>query len=158
MVIPLGGLVTIALLLPNFVWILYPTVDQKENPTEIKSRSIRVLEIMEQIGRMAVFIIPFFYTFNFTGALKLVFFMLMILMLGFYYVGWIRYFRKGRNFQLLYLDLIKIPIPLAIFPILFLFFASIVLVSWPLAISAVFFGTAHIALSWQERKKLLFSN
>ena len=78
----------------------------------------------------------------------------MLLALAFYYTGWARYFTTGRNFALLYKPLVGIPLPLAVSPVVYFLAASVALRSVPLAIAAVVFGTAHVAVSRFECERM----
>lgn len=78
----------------------------------------------------------------------------MLLALGLYYAAWARYFTR-RDPLLLYEPLCGVPLPLAVSPVICLLAASIPLRSAPLAVAAVVFGVAHIAISWAEYGRLI---
>ena len=64
-----------------------------------------------------------------------------------YYAVWIRYFAGGRNVALLGKAFLFVPMPLAVFPVLYFLFAAVWLRNIPTAVTAVIFGAAHIAVS-----------
>ena len=78
----------------------------------------------------------------------------MLLALAIYYAGWARYFRQGRDYALLYMPMLNIPVPLAISPVIYFGAASLLLHSFILAIVAILLGVSHIYLSLQKARRL----
>lgn len=68
------------------------------------------------------------------------------------YGAWARYFLRGRRHELLYQSLFKLPIPLAVSPVVFFIAASAVLNSAALAVMAMLSGGPHIYLSYRESR------
>ena len=68
----------------------------------------------------------------------------------FCYVTWLRYFADGRKVTLLRRAFLFVPMPLAVFPVLYFLCAAIWLHNLPAAIIMVIFGAAHLAVSLQS--------
>jgi hypothetical protein len=126
-----------------------PPVDQPEGP-EYVSRSDRLLQVTENLGRIGVFVLPLFYEPNLITLSELFFFSVMLLMLTIYYSAYIRYFVRGRRFELLSAPLGPIFMPLTIAPIVYYLSASVVLRSFLLFATTVVFGIAHFIVSWKS--------
>ena len=67
-----------------------------------------------------------------------------------YYMVWIRYFIGKRDVALLAKPFLFVPIPLAVFPVLYYLFAGIWVGNYPAAIVMIIFGAAHITVSVQS--------
>lgn len=65
-----------------------------------------------------------------------------------YYIVWIRYFIGGRDVALWGKSFLFVPIPLAVFPVLYFLFASIWLHNYVAVILMVIFGIAHNVSSY----------
>jgi hypothetical protein len=146
---PNGSLISILALLPNLLFIVFPPRDV---PREM-SKPTRGLEVLEWIGRVGVFAIPFFCWIEISGAVEMIAAGIMISALGLYYAGWLRYLRRGQSFALLFQPLAGIPLPLAVAPIMYFYAASIMLHSWWLLIATVLLTIGHLYisnLSWRD--------
>ena len=64
-----------------------------------------------------------------------------------YYAVWFRYFMSGREISLLSRSFLFVPMPLAVFPVLYFLCAAIWLHNLPAAIIMVIFGAAHLNVS-----------
>ena len=151
--IPNGGLISILVLIPNLVFIVFPPRDMPRT----LSKPARSLEIVEWIGRIGAFAIPFFCWIELTDTIEMLAAVIMIGALAMYYLGWLRYMRQGHSFALLFQPMWRIPLPLAIAPIVYFYAASIVLHSWWLLIAAALLTIGHLYisnLSWQDTKAL----
>ncbi len=67
-----------------------------------------------------------------------------------YYIVWIRYFFGGRDVALLGKPFLFVPIPLAIFPVLYYLFAAVWMDNIPAVITMLIFGAAHVTVSVQS--------
>jgi hypothetical protein len=137
-----GGLIPILVMLPNIVWMLLPksTVDQPKSVPLI-------LTIVENVGRFAVLILPFFYSLELNREYSILVIVAAGLALALYYSAWMRYFTHGRTPELFRAPMLRIPIPLALAPVAFLLLSSYLLNSWPMLIAALIFGIGHIWVS-----------
>jgi hypothetical protein len=147
-------LVSILILLPNLLWMVFPPHGKPESDPVQRDGLYRVMEILEWVGRIAAFVIPFFYRIDVQSTGQVASLVVMALALLLYYAGWARYFTRGRSYALLFEPLLGIPIPLAISPIVYLLAASVLLGSWYLALAAVTLGIGHLWISYQESRHL----
>ena len=146
---PFSLIITLLVLIPNIIFSLKPPASKSSNlPKEPLP-----LTIIENIGRYGVFIIPLFYGIDVSGTCEIIATSLMGLMLLIYYVCWIRYFLRGRDFKWMLLPFMRIPIPMAISPILYFMLSSVVLHSIPMLIFSLLLAAGHIPISWQQYKQ-----
>lgn len=78
---------------------------------------------------------------------KSAWFYIAIAFLVLYYLVWIRYFAGGRDTALLGKAFLFVPMPLAVFPVMYFHCAAIWMHNFPAAIIMVIFGAAHITVS-----------
>ena len=108
------------------------------------------IEVVEQIGRIAyLFAITLLVSreplsFRSVWACLAAFFLLL------YYIVWIRYFAGGRDIALLNRPFLFVPMPLAVFPVLYFLCAAVWLHNIPAAILMAIFGAAHLTVSIQS--------
>ena len=126
-----------------------PPIDQPVEDTNV-SKNDRILEMIENLGRIAVFVLPLFYEPSLRTLGEWIFFSLMLLMIIIYYSGYIRYFRQGRRFELLSAPLGPLGLPLVVAPVAYYFSASVVLRSALLFAATLVFGIAHFIVSWKK--------
>ena len=67
-----------------------------------------------------------------------------------YYSVWIRYFAGGRKIALLGSQFFFVPMPLAVFPVLYYLCAALWLHNIPAVIIMIIFGAAHLTVSLQS--------
>ena len=137
-----GALIPLLLMLPNVVWVLLPKVDVDEQVSEPL-----LLTVVENIGRAAVLILPFFFSLSLDKKYSTLVLIGMGLALTVYYVAWLRYFVGGRSAKLLAAPLLVLPLPMAVAPTLFLLLSSYLMGSWWMLGASVLFGIAHIWVS-----------
>jgi hypothetical protein len=90
-----GVLITVLLILPNLVWMLLP-----KKPAAPKASAPIALTISEWVSRIAVFIIPLFYTIELSKKFTAFAIAIMSLAIVIYYAAWVRYFIRGRTAKL----------------------------------------------------------
>ena len=149
---PNGWIITIAALAPNLLWMVIPPPHIPPAERD-KDRFTKEMVVIEWIGRIGIFTIPLFCSIEITNQVDKIATLVMLGSLALYYIGWARYFINGRDYRFLYEDLLKIPLPLALCPVIYFGAASIVLHSIVLAIAVVIFGVAHIYISHQEAQQ-----
>jgi hypothetical protein len=147
---PNGWIITVAVLVPNLFWMLLPPTHVPASGKEARPRYTRAVEAVEWIGRIGVFVIPLFYNVELGGPPEQVSAGVLVCALIFYYAGWLRYFFGGREYRFLYVDLLKVPLPLAVSPVIYFAAASVILHSVPLAVATTVFGAAHLYVSYRE--------
>jgi hypothetical protein len=137
-------------LLPNFMLLIkipkyIPNVTEKE-PI--------IFVLLEKTGQIGFFILPLFYQWKIDKRLNVVLLILMFGCLLVYYFCWIRFLIRDYDYKYLFIPLTKIPIPMAIFPVLYLFFASCILYSDLLIATMIVFAIGHFRISWLKYRQL----
>ena len=141
------GLVIFALpMLINIVYVMFPPAGKAEQPAAVT----HWIEIVEQISRIAYLFAVTLLVSRETLSFRSVWFSLAAVFLVLYYAVWLRYFMGGREIALLSRSFLFVPMPLAVFPVLYFLCAAIWLHNLPAAIIMVIFGAAHLAVSLQS--------
>jgi len=149
---PLGGIITLAVLLPNLLMLILPPDAVPPKPGK-KDGLMKIMEIVERAGQAGSFVIPFFYPLPALREASVDSLVVMALALVFYYIGWARYALKGHRFVLLYAPLFGVSLPMAISPVLYFAAAAVFLSAWPLAIAAALLAAGHLYVSFGEWKR-----
>ena len=152
--IPLGGIIAIAIILPNLLVVFYPPNVTLANVSVRVDGLSQVMNIFERVGQIGSFTIPFFYQLKCSTNLETTMLIIMSGALVLYYAGWTQYLVKGRNEVLFYKSMLGIPLPMAIMPVVYFISASVLLRSGWLLISAILLGTGHITISWQYSRSI----
>ena len=141
------GLVIFALpMLINIAYVMFPPAGKAEQPAAVT----HWVEIVEQISRIAYLFAVTLLVSRETLSFRSVWFSLAAVFLVLYYAVWLRYFMGGREIALLSRSFLFVPLPLAVFPVLYFLCAAIWLHNLPAAIIMVIFGAAHLAVSLQS--------
>lgn len=118
---------------------------------QVKRRRLKVrrggLRLLRGVSRIAYLIVLTFLVGEKPLDLKSAWFYISIAFLVLYYIAWIRYFACGRDTALLGKAFLFVPMPLAVFPVLYFLCAAIWMHNLPAAIVMVIFGAAHITVS-----------
>lgn len=138
-----GILIPALLLLPNLLWMAFPGLTHPERDAQAPLW----LTVSENLGRLAVLLLPVFFMIDLDRRYSQPVLMLMGLCLLLYYAAWLRYFLAGRAHEMLSAPLLGVPLPMAVFPILLLILSSYLMHSWIMLGAAVFFGVAHLWVS-----------
>ncbi|WP_130609535.1 hypothetical protein [Cohnella abietis] len=136
---PWSLVIPLMILLPNLIFFKYPP----QNMPSGNNNSL-ILTAAEGIGRIGVLIVPVFYTMHIHETYEIISLIVMVLSLLMYYLLWVRYFRNNREFNWLYSPIMGVPVPLAIFPILYFLFSSVVIHSLYQFIFSLIFAVGHI--------------
>ncbi len=150
---PLGGLISVAALIPNIVWAFLPPSDVQGPGKEGAAEPSRALALIEQVARLAVVGVPFLSTVAPLQPIERAALIVSLGALGVYYFCWFRYFARGRRIQLLYQPLWGVPVPMAVSPVVYFAAASVVLHSIWLAAATVLLSLSHIPLSYREARR-----
>lgn len=148
-------IIPIAVLLPNLFFFVFPPSDLPDNMGDKESLFFKM---SEGIGRLGVFILPILSSIHHKEYLEVLSLIGMSIFLLLYYIGWVRYFRQGRDYKLLFSPMIGIPVPLAISPILYFICASVVLHSPLLFLSSLLFAIGHIPVSLKTYQQINNNN
>lgn len=135
----IGLIVVCVILLPNLLFMAFPP---QNVPLGLKGGNI-LLTVMERAGQVGFIIIPIISYSYFSGIAFNIFTGIMIFSAIMYYGLWIRYFVRGREFYLLFKPLGVIPVPMAVFPIIYMLFSAIWLRHMWLGAAAVIFAVGH---------------
>jgi len=142
----------IIFLLPMIINVFYVIFPPKSNGGEgdTKNKKFPILEAIEQGTRIAYAVILCILisnkSLNYTNPLLYISIVFLIL----YYIVWIRYFIGGRDTKLLGTKFLFIPMPLAVFPVLYFIFASLWMNNY-IATGVMFvFGIVHNIISYQN--------
>ena len=141
------GLVIFALpMLINIAYVMFPPAGKAEQAAAVT----HWVEIVEQISRIAYLFAVTLLVSRDNLSFRSVWFSLAAVFLVLYYAVWLRYFMGGREIVLLSRSFLFVPMPLAVFPVLYFLCAAIWLHNLPAAIIMVIFGAAHLTVSLQS--------
>ena len=141
------GLVVFALpMLINIAYAVFPPTEKVEQTAAVT----RWVEVVEQVSRIAYLFAIVILVSREPVRFRGVWFYLAALFLILYYAVWIRYFAGGREIALLNRAFLFVPIPLAVFPVLYFLCAAIWLHNIPAAVIMAIFGAAHLTVSIQS--------
>lgn len=141
------GLVVFALpMLINLVYAAFPPAGEPQPPAPVT----RWVEIVEQASRIAYLLAVTFLVSRTPVSVRSTWFFLAVAFLLLYYAVWIRYFVFGRDVALLERVFLFVPMPLAVFPVLYFLCAALWLHNVPAAVLMVIFGAIHLTVSLQS--------
>lgn len=144
-----GAIIFLLPMLINIVYFVMPAGENAEATKNEKAMTgkMRIVEMVEQVTRIlyaiAICVLIFDKEIEFTS--PWLFLGLAFLML--YYIVWLRYFLNGRDVKYLSKSFCFIPIPLAIFPVLYYICAAFWLHNCIAVGIMIVFGIAHNIVS-----------
>ncbi|MHA2230637.1 MAG: hypothetical protein ACXABZ_09685, partial [Candidatus Thorarchaeota archaeon] len=147
-----GILIVAAILIPNFLWMAFPPTTVSKHEEQPESQVRKIMTVIENLGRIGCFILPIFFEPEINGVFEVVALMMMVLSLVIYYGGWTRYFIRGREYELLFQSLWKIPLPMAVAPIIYFFGAVVILHSLVLLVAVILLALGHLYISHYDSK------
>jgi len=145
--------IVIVLLLPNVLTIFLPPIDMPK--IDRRPANWFIIILLERIGQIGIFVLPFFLKLSIDTDIKRYVLAASIILIIMYYICWVRFFFSGRLYHLFYKDLLFIPIPMAILPILYCLGISILLNSWVYGIITFIFALGHISESLFIRNNIV---
>ncbi|MFW9965350.1 MAG: hypothetical protein ACFFCX_17390 [Candidatus Sifarchaeia archaeon] len=145
-----GILIVAAILIPNLLWMAFPPTSVPIHDEKPESQIKQIMTGIENLGRIACFVLPIFFEPEIAGVLEMVALVAMILSLAIYYTGWIRYFVRGREYKLLFQPLLRIPLPMAIAPIIYFIGAVVILHSLVLLVAVILLAVGHLYISYYD--------
>ena len=141
------GIVVFALpMLINIAYVIFPPAGEISSSKSVT----RWVEIIEAVSRIVYLILLTFLVNKTPLEPKSVWLLAAVAFLILYYIVWIRYFIGGRDVALLGRSFLFVPIPLAIFPVIYYLCAAIWMGNIPAAVAMTVFGAAHITVSVQS--------
>lgn len=141
------GLVVFALpMLINIAYVMFPPAGEAKPPAPVT----HWVEIVEQVSRIAYLLAVTLLVSRRPVSWRSAWLFLAAVFLILYYDVWIRYFALGREIALLKRAFLFVPMPLAVFPVLYFLCAAVWLHNVPAVILMVIFGAAHWRVSIQS--------
>ena len=141
------GLVVFALpMLINIAYVMFPPAGEAKPPAPVT----HWVEIVEQVSRIAYLLAVTLLVSRRPVSWRSAWLFLAAVFLILYYAVWIRYFALGREIALLKRAFLFVPMPLAVFPVLYFLCAAVWLHNVPAVIPMVIFGAAHWTVSIQS--------
>jgi len=150
---PLGGIVSILILAPNLLFLVYPPLDSGTAKPLEKDKTFKVMEILEWVGRLGCFILPFFYALTISDYGAILAAVVMVVAYVAYLAGWLRYLRQGRRTVTLYQPMWGLSQPMAVWPVIYFWAAAVFFNSFWLILAALVLAVGHIYVSSQEYKR-----
>lgn len=141
-----GIIVFWAAMVPNFVFML--TAPQEQMEEDRKKSHLNGEDLSRDF--FAFFLVAFVSP-EYASVLYLI---VAIVFLVLYYITWFRYFKNGKKAEDLLSPLGFVPVPLAIFPILYFVFASLFLNNILSLALCLLFAFFHIKGALKESKKI----
>ena len=142
----IGLIVFILPMIINVVYFMFPPLNTTETPKEENA----ILSMIEQGSRILFAILICILVSNKKVDYQSPMLYLSILFLVLYYIVWLRYFIGMREERLLGESFLFVPMPLAVFPVLYFLFAALWLHNYPAAVIMIIFGVAHNMISYQS--------
>jgi hypothetical protein len=142
----LGLIVSLAVLAPNLLLLWFPPRGRN-----VVARVPRPLEGVERAGQALCLVVP---AISVPGAIVWWWLLPAVVALATYYVLWCRYLVAGREQALLYASLWRVPVPMAVMPVIvFLCAAGWLSNSW-IALAAVVLAIGHIPVALLTRRAI----
>lgn len=142
----------IIFILPMIINIIYAIFPPIANETSQGSAN-KYIELVEQCTRILYMISLIILVSKKEIDFKSPWLILAIIFLVLYYIVWIRYFIGGRDIALLSKSFLFVPMPLAVFPVLYFIFSAMWLHNYIAVIIMIIFGIAHNIVSYQSFTK-----
>jgi len=142
----------IVFLLPMIINVFYVIFPPKSNGGEgdTQNKKFPILEAIEHGTRITYAVVLWILisnqSLNYTNPLLYISIVFLVL----YYIVWIRYFIGGRDIKLLGTKFLFIPMPLAVFPVLYFIFASLWMNNYIATGVMLVFGIVHNIISYQN--------
>ncbi|WP_342563028.1 hypothetical protein NST84_26285 [Paenibacillus sp. FSL R7-0345] len=146
----IGFILPLLILLPNLLFIFFTP---HYVPSSITAPPV-IFTILERAGQIACFTLPILFGHEIAVQPITSLSGLMLICLIFYYMCWVRYYRSGRTFSMLFKPLGPLPLPLAIFPVLYFSLLAVWIDSLLFAAAAAVFAIGHLTVSWNTYKQI----
>lgn len=138
-----GLIIFILPMIVNIAYVMFPP----ENSGYNSPKPARWLEITEKTSRIAYMISVTFLKNAEPVNMRSLILGLACVFLVLYYIVWLRYFINGRDTVFLGKPFLAVPLPLAVFPVLYFLSAALWLRNFPAIIFMIIFGASHIAIT-----------
>jgi hypothetical protein len=141
----IGAIVFLLPMIINVIYAIFPPVNAAE-PAKVN----KILEIIENATRILYLFALVLLVSKQKLDYKSPWLYIALVFLVLYYIVWIRYFAGGRENSLMNQSFLFIPMPLAIFPVLYFIFAAIWMHNYIAVGIMVVFGVAHNIITYQS--------
>ena len=145
----IGLIIFILPMLINIVFFMVHPAEEMQTNKQVN----RMIEMVEQVTRMLYAIEICILVSTKKIEVKSPYLYLGIVFLVLYYIVWIRDFAGGMKTELMCKSFMFVPIPLAVFPVLYFIFAALWLHNGLAVITMCIFGIAHYIVSVQSFAK-----
>lgn len=142
----IGIIIFVLPMLINIIYAIIPPVNAPQEPARVN----KIIEFVEQATRILYMLAICFLVSQKKIDYGSLWLYMGIVFLVLYYMVWMRYFLGGRDVVLLSKSFCLIPMPLAVFPVLYFLCAAIWLHNIPAAIIMILFGIAHNIVSYSS--------
>lgn len=139
----------IVFLLPMLINIVYVILPPKNAPTT-QQETNKILEIIEQSARILYMLAIVFLVCKEKVDFTSIWMFVGLIFLALYYIVWFRYFLGGRDIELLGKAFLFVPMPLAVFPVIYFIFSAIWLNNYIAVLFMIIFGIAHNIISYKS--------
>ena len=139
----------IVFLLPMLINIVYVILPPKNAPTT-QQETNKILEIIEQSTRILYMLEIVFLVCKEKVDFTSIWMFVGLIFLALYYIVWFRYFLGGRDIELLGKAFLFVPMPLAVFPVIYFIFSAIWLNNYIAVLFMIIFGIAHNIISYKS--------
>ena len=139
----------IVFLLPMLINIVYVILPPKNAPTT-QQETNKILEIIEQPTRILYMLAIVFLVCKEKVDFTSIWMFVGLIFLALYYIVWFRYFLGGRDIELLGKAFLFVPMPLAVFPVIYFIFSAIWLNNYIAVLFMIIFGIAHNIISYKS--------
>ena len=138
------GLVVFALpMLINITYAVFPPQGKAEQGASVS----HWIEVVEQVSRIAYLLAITLLVSREPIEFRNIWLCLAVCFFILYHVVWIRYFIGDRDVRLLSRPFLLVPMPLAVFPVLYFLCAAAWLHNLPAVMIMTVFGAAHLTVS-----------
>ena len=144
----LGTIIFILPMLINMVYFIIPAPAQSGPIAEVP----KWIESIEQVTRILFAVVLCILVSNQKVNFKSPYLYIGLIFLILYYIVWIRYFLGGMERSLLAKSFFWVPMPLAIFPVLYFISEALWIKNYIAVFIMVIFGIAHYSVSYISLK------
>ncbi|MDF9844269.1 MULTISPECIES: hypothetical protein [unclassified Paenibacillus] len=146
----IGFILPLLILLPNLLFIFFAP---RYVPSSITAPPV-IFTILERAGQISCFSLPILFGHRIAVQPVTSLSWLMLICLIFYYMCWVRYYRSGRPFGMLFKPLGPLRLPMAVFPVLYFSLLALWIHSLLFAAAAAVFAIGHLIVSWNTYKQI----
>lgn len=153
-----GLMFLLMLFIPNIIWTKY----QPRGYAEYAAKENKVLAVIEKIGQVAVTCLCVIFTdfnphiynngYGVQFSMRILYLMIAVLLMIFYEIFWIRYFRSHKEMSDFYRGFVGFPLAGATLPVMAFFILGIYGQNLALTLAAVLLGVGHIGIHVQHAK------